>query len=675
MTVIPTYTPSSTASPTSTSTSTVTFIPTQTPTPSTTATATGTSTTTRTQSATSTATSTRTRSRTPTETLTVTTTPTQTARQLIIVGTSPAFASVVNPTWLLPNAATTALALTVVFDHAISFAGTTPNAFLRVYANGTLWQNLTNGNPSISIQGAKLIAHISPPAGARINVTIDADFVKGAETQATPAYFLGTRSRPLHFDTMAFEMVDGIPIAYYPLGYTNTGNFTIALDGDLADFTEEKLCAAIATIIWSTDCSNILFYVYDWLLPVITFRLVNFAAGAPVERCMLDALADGLLSLALRERGLGSIQLGIYVYTRFDQPQLEDINVTLTPHKLSVPTTMTVGFVITTALPAQRKVEITIPEDFYITPSALQVQVTGPNALNQTYRASAGQVGLGATPNAIWVNMTATASAQTLRSGDWLLLTFQQGIQMPDSCANMAKWVWVVRTFDGVDALYDFGLLNPLENTCSSPRVTVGIPDDDPISNSEWISARPTSSFVRESIKVQFVGFRTSSGTGSMTAKIAKSLDGTCAGLAPGSTSSAVDSFGYATFTPTSVGTFDLCILHRTNWESLSVKFVVRRAPPTIIPASGAPPLLGYSTCAALLEVLPSYCGCYYGDGQTGSSSIDVPFSVQIQALLGVSAKQTITQGCCTNPFTSRQAWLVPEKSSLHWGVCLPLAA
>lgn len=52
---------------------------------------------------------------------------------------------------------------------------------------------------------------------------------------------------------MAIDYVDGLPIVYYPPGFANTGNFTVALDGDLAAFTNEKFCAAVARIFWSAS--------------------------------------------------------------------------------------------------------------------------------------------------------------------------------------------------------------------------------------------------------------------------------------------------------------------------------------------------------------------------------------------------------------------------------------
>eukprot|EP00667_Euglena_gracilis_P003184 EG_transcript_3193 len=435
---------------------------------------------------------------------------------------------------------------------------------------------------------------------------------------------------------MAVNYVGGLPIVHYPPGFATTGNLTIALDGDLAVFTDEKFCTAVARLLWSTNCANVEFYVYDHLLlPVVTFRFIRLAAGVPVEQYLLQALVDGTLSQDLRQQGLGSIPLGMALYSRPDQPKLLAVNVSLTPNNATLVTSMAIRIVIATPLPAGQIIAVTIPAEFYLTPGALQVEVTGPNRFNQTYQAAAGQVSLGDTVNTIVVNLT--GSAQPWRSGDRLMLRFKQGIRMPDSCANMAKWVWLVRTFNASGALFDFRFVNPWENTCSSPKVTIGIPDDGVLLFSWWIGAQPTSCYARESCRVQFSGLRFS-GQVNMTAKIAQTLDGTCGGLAPGTAVATLDKFGYATFTPTSVGAFDLCIMHRTNWELLSTKFVVQR-PPQPMDYAGAPALLGYSTCAALLRAVPKYCGCYFGDGAAGSAFADVPSDIDVKALLGIPAQ------------------------------------
>ena len=67
----------------------------------------------------------------------------------------------------------------------------------------------------------------------------------------------------------------------------------------------------------------------------------------------------------------------------------------------------------------------------------------------------------------------------------------------------------------------------------------------------------------------------------------------------------------------------------------------------------------------------PTACGCYYTDGRpVQNHDFTLPTNIPLEDVLELTKQHTIAQGCCNALETAREAWAVPDKSFLLWGVC-----
>jgi len=564
----------------------------------------------------------------------------------------------------------------VTFDHNVTATGADPNAKIRVHKDGFLWQTFTNSHSHIIINHNYVSLPIWWGDNVHISISIDENFVKGADSHLTPAYFLGTVGYDLQFDVLPNPVSVGGQLIYSfssNLSYSN--NFTLALDGDLDMFTPENFCAALGLIIWSIPCDKVT-YTVGYYLPIVAFQFVNMASGTAqiAEARLLENVATGRLSDVLAAQGMGPIIPGTFVHITSDVDPMRDVSVTLSPPDVNEPTTVRFTATVPHGLPTGGKVEVILPSDFSITASDLVVEVVNHTSLyayRQAYSAPQVVVG-GSSPTGIMIDTAAMPLDMPLGPNTMLVVRIPKGVANPPTCLNAAKWVWTVKTYSAQSTLLDFTVANPATDLCVGAPVRVGVPDPAFLKTAHWLNVRPTMSVVYETIKVYFYGFRFTLAPDTIYVKLAALSDGTCTGLAPGSAIATLDAEAAATFMVTDEGLYDICIQHRTNWEPVAnTKFDVRAQILGQPQVYGTPTLFGYNTCESMLKVRPTACGCYYTDGRpVQNHDFTLPTNIPLEDVLELTKQHTIAQGCCNALETAREAWAVPDKSFLLWGVC-----
>jgi len=618
-------------------------------------------------------------------------------RQLKIVTWDPGFGEILPARWAPTpwSFIYQGYPVRITFDHYITAAGASPAARIHVMKNGAPWLSFSTSHDKVTIRDQTVTLQLHWPDNCRIEISIDADFVKGVESpllDGPPAYFMGTG-----VNTLTFDVMDNVPTTYpynnnkvYRKEPSFSNNFTMALDGELDYFTGERFCAALQLIAWSIPCSKIRYAVVDYYLPIVTFQFVNMAEGTATiaEARLQTAALDDYISVATSSKGLGRVIPGSFVRITDQQAPLANVTVNLLDSRADEP-----SGVLVTALTAQGFgttdiVELILPADFEVDPAALEVEVvnhTSHHAYRQKYTVGSGVTVGGASPTTIRINTgapMATPLDTPIDPGMLLVVRINKGIRTPPSCLYMQRWVWVVKTYSSglPETVRDYSVTNPRTDTCIGDRdiVRVGINDPAPFLNMHWLNAEPKDSIAGEKVRVQFLGFRFSKPS-TMHAKLALMADGTCTGEAPGTTIQQLDVEASASFAPTHEGLYDICIRHRSNWEPLVAKFNVRQAMAGSPMSWGTPTLFSYSNCAEMIKGKTEFCGCYYTrDGHLSTDLyMEVPTDTPVADALSMSSELTLLQGCCVSRQSTQKEWTTvsegvfgPQNPSLKWGLC-----
>jgi hypothetical protein len=194
-----------------------------------------------------------------------------------------------------------------------------------------------------------------------------------------------------------------------------------------------------------------------------------------------------------------------------------------------------------------------------------------------------------------------------------------------------------------------------------------------------WMDFTPSVIIAGEDVQFQFKGFIFQAYK--MTAKISANST-SCEGLAPGCTPVALDSNSRATLTVNATGNYSMCLTHNNIvWEQVMRQVTVRGMP--MMTSNPSEVLFGYYSCAQLVKLNNTWCGCYYGTNQTAGNavtyatmSMDFPLSSLVYlpndtmtTIPPPISPMIIQQGCCSiaTPIT-RTYSIVPTPQI--WGVC-----
>eukprot|EP01012_Entosiphon_sulcatum_P042763 TRINITY_DN5684_c0_g1_i1.p1 TRINITY_DN5684_c0_g1~~TRINITY_DN5684_c0_g1_i1.p1 ORF type:complete len:1094 (+),score=110.76 TRINITY_DN5684_c0_g1_i1:83-3364(+) len=664
----PTLTPSSTGTQTVIPTQTMTDTPTQTDTPTSTRTSTRSSTSTRTRSSTPTdtssstptrsatdtptqtdsSTSTRSATATPTPTLSSTGTSTQTVAQIQILSFFPGLGAVVDPT---PQQKTQ---FALKFDRVIRIGGpartihivekTQQGAQTNTYSY-PMSNYDTLGGLAIHVRGDTLNFTVPAVPNRIYEVTLEDDIVRDAVLTST-AFFIAPKAVWTYATLgIAVEMSD---------------NITVAFDVPRLQYTQARLCSVIQALTMSPPCSSLeVLNVQGHGSIVVTFRFVGLLRGTAsvIYDLFRTNWEDSRLEDAVVRYSFGKPIPGTLTFETAGVAQFEDLQAQFYPLLADTPIGLNLTVMAYASIAPGSKFVLTYPADFFVDLNALKltVQIAGTNTFRQ-YTKNSG-LSQGQYDSQILIDTSVSALPVTVGTGGILVFRFETGFTSPATCDRMSAWLWGLHHYGaGVSgSLVQYIVADSNLDDCRARPTVVGVPDPTVLQSTTYFGFTPTSGVVGETITITVTGLINDP----VKVKLARP-DRSCTTLAAGSSIATLDSRRRASFVVTDSGTYDVCFMHRTNWELAASSIQINLPVPT-------QPYFGAASCSTLMGLDGRYCGCFAAPS-TSVNSITLPVTVPFTTILNAGSF-SVNQGCCITNTAARNGYKISGTANI-WGLC-----